>query len=368
MKIAMIGHKQFPSRDGGVEVVVNELSTRMCELGHDVTVYNRYHLDKPDKNFQREFKGVKIKKALTFSNSKIDTVISSTMATFSVLFGKYDVVHYHAEGPSAMAWLPKLFGIRVICTNHGLDWKREKWGNFAKKYIKFGEKISARYSDELIVLSTAIEGYFFEKYGKKTQLVPNGVNQPNFKSLERAKFDFELQKTEYVLSLVRLVPEKGIHYLIEAFKTVETEKKLVIAGTGSVKYEQYLHDLAATDNRIIFTGFADYELGRELYSNAFLYILPSDIEGLPIGLLEAMSYGKCALVSDIPENVSVIDKFGMTFKRSSSVSLSKELRFLLNNPELVNELGRKSKEYVLSKYNWEEIVNRTLSVYKGENN
>ncbi|MFQ8678528.1 MAG: glycosyltransferase family 4 protein [Enterococcus avium] len=367
MKIAMIGHKQFPSRSGGVEVVVNELSTRMSKLGHEVTVYNRYHVDKPEKNFQKEFKGVKIKRALTLSFSKFDAMLSSLTATFSVIFGKYDVVHYHAEGPSAMIWLPKMFGIRVICTNHGLDWKRDKWGGIAKRYIKFGEKMSAKYADELIVLSTGIEKYFIENYGRKTQLISNGVNQPKYKILQKAKWDFKLQKNEYILALVRLVPEKGIHYLIEAFKKVETKKKLVIAGSGTSNYEQYLREIASSDTRIIFTGFADFEMVRELYTSAYLYVLPSDVEGLPIGLLEAMSFGRCVLVSDIPENISVINDFGRSFKKGSAISLSKELSYLLSNPDLVKELGNKSKKYVLEKYNWEEIVNRTLSVYKGEN-
>lgn len=365
MKIAMIGHKQFPSRSGGVEIVVQELSTRMVIKGHDVTLFNRYHIDNPDKNILTSFQGVKIKKAYTLSNVKFDAFLSSFSATVLALFGDYDVIHYHAEGPSAMAWLPKLLGKRVICTNHGLDWQRAKWGGFATKYLKFGEKVSAKFSNELIVLSESIQKYFQNKYLKDTVLIPNGVEAPIFKDPNIISKEFGLDKEGYILALVRLVPEKGIHYLIEAYKDIETDKKLVIAGAGTIgqSYEKQIRDLANDNKNIIFTGFVDLEIARELYSNAYIYVLPSDVEGLPIGLLEAMSYCNCCLVSDIQENIDVIKDTGKTFSKGNVQSLKENLEQLLYNPKKIKSLGREAQIRALNNYSWDEIVEETLEIY-----
>ena len=365
MKIAMIGHKQFPSRSGGVEVVVQELSTRMVSKGHDVTLFNRFHIDNSDNNNLTSFQGVKIRKAYTLSNAKFDAFLSSLTATVFALFGGYDVIHYHAEGPSAMAWLPKLFGKRVICTNHGLDWQRAKWGGFATKYLKFGEKISAKFSNELIVLSESIQSYFQKKYLKDAILIPNGVEPPIFQEPNIISKEFGLDKDEYILALVRLVPEKGIHYLIKAYNDIETDKKLVIAGTGTIgqPYEKYIRDLANENKNIVFTGFVELEIARELYSNAYMYVLPSDVEGLPIGLLEAMSYCNCCLVSDIQENIDVIGDTGKTFKKGNVQSLKKSLEKLLYNPKEIKSFGKKAMNRALSNYSWDEIVEQTLEIY-----
>lgn len=367
MKIAMIGHKQFPSRSGGVEVVVRELSTRMVKEGHEVTVFNRFHIDQINKNFQPSFEGVKIKKAYTFSNPKFDALISSFIATIRATFGEYDVIHYHAEGPSAMAWIPKFFGKKVICTNHGLDWQRAKWGGRATRYLKFGEKISSDFSDNLIVLSNNIRKYFLEEYSKETVLIPNGVNYPVLMEPNIISNKFKLKKNDYILALVRLVPEKGIHYLIEAYNKLDTDKKLVIAGTSQKgkldKYEKELHKLAEHNTNIIFTGFSELEMTRELYSNAYLYVLPSDIEGLPIGLLEAMSYGICCLVSDIQENKDVIKDTGVTFKKGSTQSLKYEMEKLLKDGKKIKGKGRMAQKRALTEYSWDEIVKETLEIY-----
>ena len=203
-----------------------------------------------------------------------------------------------------MLWLPHLFGIRTVATIHGLDWKRSKWGGLASKYIKFGEKVAAKYADEIIVLSKNVEEYFLDAYNRKTNFIPNGINKPTRKNAKIIKEKYGLEKDSYILFLARIVPEKGLHYLIEAYKKLNTDKKLVIAGGASHtnKYLEEIRKMANINKNIIMTGFVQGEELDELYSNCNIYCLPSDVEGMPISLLEAMSYGCRCLVSNIEEN------------------------------------------------------------------
>lgn len=295
LKIAMLGHKRIPSREGGVEIVVEELATRMAEKGHSVSCFNRSGHHISGKEFDgerlREYKGVRLNSVFTINCKGLAAMTSSVSAAMHAAFGKYDVVHFHAEGPCAMLWLPKFFGKKCIATIHGLDWQRAKWGGFASKYIKLGEKIAAMYADEIIVLSEGVKKYFMDTYGRKTVFIPNGVNRPNIREPQLIKDKFVLDKESYILFLGRIVPEKGILYLVEAFKQIDTDKKLVIAG-GSSNTDEFLGELkkfAKDDVRIIFTGFVQGQLLEELYSNAYIYVLPSDLEGMPLSLLECVN-------------------------------------------------------------------------------
>ena len=214
-------------------------------------------------------------------------VSSSAFAALYSAFGKYDVVHIHAEGPAFFAWLPKMFGKRVVVTVHGIDWQREKWqSGLGSKFIHQGEKNAAKYADEVIVLSKGVQDYFKETYGRKTHFIPNGVNRPQIREAKLIKDHFGLEKDSYILFLGRLVPEKGIRYLVEAFKNVKTDKKLVIAGGSSDtdSFMEELKELAKGDDRILFTGFVQGAMLDELYSNAYIYTLPSDLEGMPLDL------------------------------------------------------------------------------------
>ena len=195
-------------------------------------------------------------------------------------------------------------------TSAGLDWDREKWrGSVASKFIRGGEKNAVKYADEIIVLSKDVQKYFLETYGRETHFIPNGVNRPEVREAKLITDHFGLEKGSYILFLGRLVPEKGIRYLVEAFKNVKTDKKLVIAGGSSDtdSFMEELKELAKGDDRILFTGFVQGAMLDELYSNAYIYTLPSDLEGMPLSLLEAMSYGNCCLVSDIPECAEVVE-------------------------------------------------------------
>ncbi len=371
LKIAMLGQKRIPSREGGVEIVVEELSTRMVKKGHEVTCYNRsgHHVSGAEYDHKRlkEYKGVKLKSVLTIDIKGLAAVSSSAVAAARAAFGKYDIVHFHAEGPCFFLWIPKIFGKRCIATIHGLDWQREKWsGVFGSKYIKWGEKIAAKYADEIIVLSKSVQEYFLRTYSRETMFIPNGVNRPDIKEAREITKKFDLQKDDYILFLGRIVPEKGLKYLIEAYKELETDKKLVVAG-GSSDSDEYLKEmkqLCSGNDQIIFTGFVEGKILEELYSNAYIYCLPSDLEGMPLSLLEAMSYGNCCLVSDIPECTEVVEDKAVLFKKGNVFDLREKLQMLCDNVTMIEKYRESAADFICKKYNWDEVCKKTLSIYE----
>lgn len=373
LKIAMLGHKRIPSREGGVEVVVEELCTRMVAQGHRVTCYNRMGHHVSGKEFDsgvrlRDYKGIRLKNVFTINRKGFAAMTSSVSAAVCAAFGSYDIVHFHAEGPCAMLWLPKLFGKRCIATVHGLDHQRAKWSRLASAYIMLGERVAVRCADEIIVLSRQMQDYFMQTYGRSTRFIPNGVNRPVIKAANEITKQFGLVKNSYILFLGRLVPEKGLRYLIEAFKAVQTDKKLVIAGgiSDTKAFANELLAMAAGDDRVIFTDFVAGQLLEELYSNAYVYTLPSDLEGMPLSLLEAMSYGNCCLTSDIPECTQVVADKAVTFEKGNVDALRAALQRLCDHPEVVAEYQAQSADYVCGKYRWDDIAAQTLSLYRAE--
>ena len=370
LNIAMLGHKRIPSREGGIEVVVEELSTRMVKLGHKVACYNRrgHHVSGSEFDTKKldNYKGVRLKTVFTINRKGYAAMTSSLSAAVKAAFGKYDVVHIHAEGPAFMCWLPKMFGKRVIVTIHGLDHQRAKWGKFARYYIMKGEKNAVKYADEIIVLSRGVQKYFSDTYGRKTVYIPNGVNIKPLRPADKIREKWGLDKGGYILYLGRIVPEKGAHYLIKAFKKINTDKKLVIAGGSSDSngYMDKLKSLAAGDDRIIFTGFVQGRLKHELYSNAYVYCLPSDLEGMPLSLLEAMSYGNCCLTSDIDECTEVVGDKAVAFRKGDVEDLREKLRSLIDDSETVEKYKKTAGEYILEKYDWDDVVEKTVDVYR----
>ena len=368
--IAMFGHKRMPSREGGIEVVVTELSTRMVALGHQVTCYNRsgHHISgsEYDQPTSYIYHGVRLKKVWTVNKRGLAAMSASVSAAFCTAFGRYDVVHIHAEGPSFMCWLPRLFGKKVIVTIHGLDWCRTKWGRFASWYIRTGEKCAVKYANQIIVLSTAVQEYFKKKYERETVFIPNGVIKPKIREALEIEKRWGLQKNSYVLFLGRLVPEKGIHYLIEAWKSVSTEKKLVIVG-GSSDTTEYINQLKEkADSDIIFTGFQQGCILDELYSNAYLYVLPSDLEGMPLSLLEAMSFGNCCLVSSIDECTQVVEDHAVVFEKGNITDLTEKIQYLINHPDIVKQYKDTAATFICEKYSWDDVVDRTIVLYRDE--
>ena len=365
IRLAVFGQKRL-SREGGVEIVVKELCTRMAQNGCDVTCYNRagHHVSGAEYDKTIEYDGIRQKVVPTIEKKGLAAVSSSFFAALYSAFGRYDVVHIHAEGPAFFCWIPKLFGKRVISTIHGLDWAREKWKfGVGSKFIRQGEKNAVKYADEIIVLSKGVQKYFMETYGRETHFIPNGVNRPQIRKASLITDKFGLKKDSYILFLGRLVPEKGIRYLVEAFKNVKTDKKLVIAGGSSDtdSFMEELKELAKGDERILFTGFVQGAMLDELYSNAYIYTLPSDLEGMPLSLLEAMSYGNCCLVSDIPECAEVVEDKALIFKKSDVEDLREKLQDACDHPEMVIRMKNQAADFICEKYNWDKVVKETIT-------
>lgn len=276
LRIAMIGHKRYGSREGGVEVVVTELARRMVELGHEVTCYDRSGSDVMTGCAAdcrgRVIDGVHVVPVKTIDKKGLAALSSSYFATRAAIKDRPDVIHYHAEGPCVPLPLAKLAGIRTVATIHGLDWQRAKWGRLASTYIKMGERAAATKADGLVVLSKSAQSYFQDVYGRTTTFIPNGIEPKQYRPVKQIKDKWGLDAGSYLLYLGRLVPEKRPELLIEAFKELDTEKRLVIAGGGSdtSEYETSLRVAAQGDPRVLFTGFVNGEPLEELYSNCFL--------------------------------------------------------------------------------------------------
>jgi len=370
MKIAMFGHKRIPSREGGVEIVVEQLAARMVGQGHSVTCYNRagHHVSGAAFDTRRlsAYRGIRLRTVPTLDKKGLAAVTSSLFAALCAAFSGAEVVHIHAEGPALFCWLPKLAGKRVVVTVHGLDWQRSKWkGGFAAKYIRLGEKAAVRFADRIIVLSRNVQRYFLDTYGRETVYIPNGVELPERREPEEI-LRLGLEKDGYILFLGRLVPEKCLDLLIRAWKSAGTGKKLVIAGgaSDSEAYLEMLRTLSGDDPDIVFTGFVQGRLLEELYSNAYLYVLPSELAGMPLTLLEAMSYGNCCLVSDIPECTEVVDGHALTFRTGEERELTEKLQKLSREPDTVAELRAAAREHMSRAYHWDEVTKKTLELYQ----
>ena len=359
LKIVMFGQKTIPSRDGGVEIVVEELATRLAQRGNDVIVLNR----KRKNSFkQKKYKGVRLINIFTINIKSFDAIIYSFFATLKTIFLKPNVIHVHAEGPCFFLWLlGKHKKSKLVVTVHGLDWQRSKWGGLASKIIKFGERQAVKHADEIIVLSNNMKEYFKATYGRDTIYIPNGIEKPKLLKPSIISDKWNLKMNNYILFVARIVPEKGLDYLIDAYKNIEskTDKKLVIVG-GSSHSESYYNKIAKKcfgDENIIMTGFQTGDTLAELFSNAYLYILPSDVEGMPISLLEALSYGNICLVSDIPENTSVINSDCITFKKSDVKDLERKILTAINK-----NFATHTTQYIFK--TWDDVVDETLRVYE----
>lgn len=367
MKIAIIGHKRIPSNEGGIEKGVEQHAVRMVARGHEVHVYNRGGVDKYSGDCKRirDYKGVRIITIPTFRNEKLNAVVYSFLATIRAAFGKYDVVSYRASGPCAMIGLAKKLGMKCVASLHGIDSQRSKWGRFASWYLRRGERLAATKADALMVLSRNMQDYVRREYGRDAIPFYNGVDEPELLPAHEIKEHFGLEEGSYILYLSRIVPEKALHILIEAFKEVQTDKLLVIAGgADDSAYLHHLKEMAAGDDRIVFVGYVTGTTVSELYTNAHVFVLPSNLEGMSNSLLEAMSYGDCCFISDIPENVEPAGEYAAYFHAGDVQDCRKRLQELLDDPERISSLGSSAREHVLSHYSWDGAVDLTLGVYR----
>lgn len=370
MRIAMIGQKRTGSREGGVEVVVTELARRMAALGHEITCYDRGGRDVMTGERaagERVVDGVRVVPVRTVDAKGMAALSSSFFATLRAVKDRPDVIHYHAEGPCVPLPLAHRAGIRTVATIHGLDWQRAKWGRLASAYIKAGEGNAARCADEVIVLSRPAQDYFLEAYGRRTRLIPNGVDPKRPRPARAIAERWGLTEGSYILFLGRIVPEKRPELLVRAFRGLETDKRLVVAGGSSdtSAYFDEVRELAQGDPRVVVTGFVEGEELAELYSNAFCYVLPSDVEGMPMSLLEAMAYGRCCVTSDVPECADVVADTGLTFPAGSEEGLRAALASLLADPNGARAMGMDARRRAEGSFGWDSVVQQTLETYEG---
>ncbi len=366
MKIYFIGQKGIPAKFGGVEKHVEELATRLVKAGHEVNVYTRPNYTETKL---KSWRGVKLISLGTIASKHFDAISHTFRACLDLRKRNVDIIHFHSIGPSSLIWLAKLLkpGVPIIATFHSQCYTHKKWGILARLYLKFGEMIACKMADKTITVSRSLTDYAKEKYDVATEYIPNGVNLPKILSADEISKKWKLSKGGYILCVSRLIGHKGIHYLLEAYKKIKTSKKLVIVGDGSFtgSYVKKLKELAKGTKKIIFTGNQTGKTLAELYANAYLFVQPSESEGLSIALLEALSYGKCALVSDIRENTEVIGKNNnFIFKNKNVLSLKYKLNNLLKQPKMLERIGKLARTRVGQAYNWNDITKSTIKVYK----
>jgi len=358
MKIAMLGLKGVPYQ-GGVENVTEEIGRRLVKRGHEVIVYSRGYV-----GVGEEHRGMRILKVPSLRSKHLETVSHTFLSALDVLRRDVDIVQFNALGPCTLSWIPKLKGIKTVGYIHGLDWKGAKWGWLSRQFLRLGELASVFLPDQTMVVSRILKSYYEKKYHKRVYYIPNGVNFYPPRSPDKIK-KFGLEKDNYLLFLGRLVPEKGCHYLIQAFNQIKTKMKLVVAG-GQSHSDKYVRSLKKmTGKRAIFVGYVKEELLQELFSNCYLYIHPSDLEGLSISLLQAMSFGCCIVCSDIPENISIVSDYAYTFRRGDSENLREVMAELINHPAKVRSRRGLAIDYVRNEFNWDSIVDQLEEVYGG---
>jgi glycosyltransferase involved in cell wall biosynthesis len=361
MDISYIVLKGMPL-GGGIEKYTEEVGSRLANRGHDITVYAMRHYGAKDGIY----KGMQIKTVPTIKSRSIEKTLASLVATLNHSVNcNSSIVHFHAFGPAMFCLIPRLLGGKVVVQGHGLEWKRSKWGFGGKLVLKMMEIPSIRFPHALSVVSRVQQKYLKDIYDVESVYIPTGVNMPIFEKPDLIK-QYGLTGNDYILFAARLVREKGAHYLIDAYRRVKTGLKLVIAGDAAHEedYKAELSRLAGTNKKIIFTGFVTGKLLRELFSNSYLFALPSEIEGLPTALLEAMSYGNCCLVSDIPENLEALNGFGYSFRNGSVDDLTAKLEDLINSRDIVETFKERAKQYVLKNHTWDMIADEYEYLYK----
>ena len=374
MKIAMIGQKGIPALYGGVEKHVHDLAVRLAK-NNEVTVYSRKWYT---PNLDTKFEGVNIIHTPTIHTKHLDAIVHTFTSTIHALFQKYDIIHYHGVGPSLLSWIPRIFSpkTKVVTTFHSIDRYHQKWNFFAKLFLRLGERTACTFAHQTISVSESIKQYCLNEFNTKTIYIPNGVNEINKQIGSENIKQFSLEKNNYFVMVSRLIPHKGAHFLIEAFHKLKAQypnddkiKKIKLAIVGGSAYtDDYvkkLHIQASNVNEIIFTDFQSGKILEELYANSLALVHPSLNEGLPITVLQAMSYSIPVLVSTIPEHLEVVKNPKMLFKENDAETLKNCLYNFINLSEKERyEMGQENKQIIHTTYSWDVIVQEIEKLYK----
>ncbi|KKR56613.1 MAG: Glycosyl transferase, group 1 [Candidatus Uhrbacteria bacterium GW2011_GWF2_40_263] len=373
MRIVFIGQKglEIGESGGGVEQHVSHLAHLLAQRGHHITVYARKRYG---STYLHDEPNIHVKYLPTIHRKNLEAIFHTILATIDVLFRSYDIIHYHGVGPSTVAWIPRLFKrrARTIVTFHSQDRFHRKWSWFARQYLHLGEWTACWFPHATICVSHGIQLYVRDHYHRQIIYIPNGVDIQEVQE-DYLLRQFHLQSKKYLLNVSRLVPHKGQHYLLEAYaRLVELmpkrmqEMDLVFVGAHSytIEYERQLQTLATGNPHIHFLGHRSGEELKQLFAHAYLYVQPSESEGLSVVVLEAMSYGVPVLVSDIQPNLEAMKHTGFSFKNKDVDDLTRALRELLDRPELIARAGTEVKEMMHYHFNWQVIGDHTEIVYR----
>jgi glycosyltransferase involved in cell wall biosynthesis len=374
MKIAMIGQKGIPARSGGIERHVEELSAELAKRGHEVLVFCRSWYADATKSHR----GVACITTPSIRTKHLDAITHTFFSIIRAAREQVDVFHIHGVGPALLAWLPKLLrpNAKVIVTFHCIDRHHQKWNAFARFMLFVGEWMSCHVPDATITVSKTLQAYCRLSYGRDTIYIPNGAHVAMEPADAFLLKPFTLEPNQYLMMCARLVRHKGAHLFIEAWKHLRANdpeltagKKLAIVGDGAFTdaYVAEVKTLAASDESIVLTGVQTGDNLHALFAHAQGVVHPSESEGLPIAILEAMGYGKCVLSSDIPENLELTAQHGLTFKTGDAHDLSEKMRWLLEHPDLALAVGREAREHIAKMYDWNDIGETTELLYESLN-
>lgn len=369
MKIAVIGAKGLPPKQGGIEHYCAEVYPRMVARGHEVDLFARSSYTDTPYSKQYESNGVNVISLPGGNIRGIDALITSMEGAAIAAVNKYDIIHFHALGPSLFTCLPRVTSsAKVVVTCHGLDWQRAKWGNFSTRLIKTGEKAAVKFSHSVVVVSEALQEYFLQTHSRETIYIPNA---PATYSDSNSNFTYGvslgLEKNKYILFLGRLVPEKRPELLIQAFEALKLNGwKLVLAGgiSDARAFSRKLLQRVAANPRIVYAGELRGSRLAEIVRGAGLFSLPSDVEGMPLVLLEAMQEGVPVVASDIPPHKQLIgDGRGVLFEAGNLNSCIASLERAVNSPLEMKVLASKAQQYVKHNYSWDVITSEYLNLY-----
>lgn len=361
MKIVVTGTRGIPNIMGGVETHCEELFPRIAKRGFDVTVIRRTDYVKDDL---KEWNGVNLVNIDSPKKKSFEAIIHTFRAINEAKRLKADILHIHAIGPALLVPYAKILGMKVVFTHHGPDYDRDKWGFAAKTMLKLGERMGCMFADEVIVISDVIRNLIKRKYNRTSHvhLIYNGVSQPEICDYPEYFNELGIEKGKYILGMCRFVPEKNLHHLVEAFTKVKSRNevediKLVLAGDTDFEddYSRNLKEMARK-NGVVLTGFIKGKKLHSLLTNCLCYCLPSSHEGLPIALLEAMSYGVKVVVSDIPANKEVGLPDSDYFPVGNVDALVDKLKAVIDQP-------LQHFDYDMKKYDWEKIADQIKDVY-----
>lgn len=361
----MIGSRGFPGQGGGVERVLESVTPRLVGSGRaSVRVYCAEYVDYEGDDYH----GVQLQRLPSLRTKYGDTFTRSLLATLRETRGGADVVHFHSIGSAPLALIPRVFGRRVVVTVHALDWQRSKWNVVGRTFLRFGEWAAMRFPHETIVVSEELKAELEARHGRKTTFITNGAEPRQAVAPSIITERWGLSADEYVLFLGRLVPEKGAHTLIDAFRLLDDhpDLKLVIAGPAWYEgsYNDELRTRASDDPRIIFTGEVDEPPLRELYANCRAFVLPSEIEGMSLALLDGLAFGCAVITSDIPENANLVADAALTFRTGDAHSLADQIRRVVDEDPLAIDLRARAAARAADAFDWDRIAEQWLDVYE----